>query len=69
MSNPTGIGAIVHIDHDARREDITYMADTGETYERAARRLGITVHAFEKWLDRHAPELRARLRANERQSA
>ena len=39
--------------HAARLEDARYMLDHGETMERTAQRLGITVDALEKILSRH----------------
>lgn len=50
----------------ARREDLEWMARWGETFDGAARRLGISPSALDKWLDRHAPDLKTRLRLNER---
>lgn len=37
------------IDHDARRADLTYMAEHGETREGAAGRLNVSREALEKW--------------------
>lgn len=37
----------------ARLENLTWMHDTGETAERAAARLGISLTALEKWCSRH----------------
>lgn len=48
----------------ARLEDLTFMAECGETFEGAAKRLGITESALEKWGRDHAPELLRRLRRN-----
>lgn len=50
---------------DARIEDVQWMADTGETLSGAARRLGLSVDAFERWLHRNAPELRRPLARRE----
>lgn len=48
-----------------RAEDLTFMADTGETHVRAAARLGINLDALEKWCrdNGHRPTWR-RLVAN-----
>ena len=45
----------------ARLEDLAWLAECGETVEGAAHRLGITVPGLQKWCERHAPELWARL--------
>lgn len=37
----------------ARLEDLTFLADTGETLHRAAQRLGTTTDALEKWCRAH----------------
>lgn len=51
--------------HSERARDLEWMAETGETYERAAERLGITPAALEKWgRDQKQLPLLARLRAN-----
>lgn len=50
----------------ARLEDLTFMADTGETPEGAARRLGVRADSLDKWCDRNAPALWDRLQANTR---
>lgn len=53
-----------------RIEDLTFMADCGETLEGAAPRLGLTESGLEKWGRDNCPELLARLRRNgERWSA
>lgn len=49
----------------ARREDIEWMLDHGETLTRAATRMGLTRGALTKWCIRNAPDLLDRLRANE----
>lgn len=36
--------------YDARYEDAMFMLDNGETFERAAARLGMTPKALEKFL-------------------
>ena len=38
--------------HVARAEDARFMLEMGETFERTAQRLGITVKALEKLLSR-----------------
>lgn len=48
-----------------RLEDLTFMADTGESAEGAAERLGISHDALEIWTRRHAPELWKRLVARD----
>ena len=40
----------------ARREDLTWMAETGASATEAARRLGTTYTALEKWCRRRCPE-------------
>ncbi len=40
----------------ARIEDLAFMAETGETREGAAMRLGVTLKSLDKWACRHAPE-------------
>lgn len=45
------MGAIHDHDfYDARYEDAMFMLGTGETFERTAMRLGMTVKALEKFL-------------------
>lgn len=56
--------------HADRLEDLTFMTECGETFEGAAKRLGLTENALEKWTREYAPELLDRLRRNgERWSA
>lgn len=50
-----------------RLEDLEWMAATGETFEGAAKRLGITQPGLEKWINLHAPDLWERFRRNERE--
>lgn len=38
-------------EHKARREDVTWMAESGETLEGAAKRLGLSRGGLAKWLD------------------
>jgi hypothetical protein len=45
----------------ARYENLAWMAESGESAEWAAHRLGISVDALERWCQRHAPELWQRL--------
>ena len=40
----------------ARIEDLAFMADTGETREGAAMRLGATLESLDKWARKHAAE-------------
>jgi hypothetical protein len=40
----------------ARIEDLAFMADTGETREGAAMRLGVTLKSLDKWAREHAAE-------------
>ena len=40
----------------ARIEDLAFMADTGETREGAAMRLGVTLESLDKWARKHAAE-------------
>lgn len=58
----------VVINHDARREDLAWMAETGETFAGAAKRLGVTTDALGKWCERHDMAVGTRLRENERES-
>lgn len=39
--------------HDQRYEDAMFMFENGESFERAALRLGMTPDALEKLIDRH----------------
>lgn len=52
-----------------RAEDLAWMARWGETFAGAARRLGISVDALEKWCDRNNTAVRNQLRANEREAS
>ena len=49
-----------------RAEDLAWMAATGETFDGAAERLGMTRAALDAWSRTHAPELAERLRRNGR---
>lgn len=40
----------------ARIEDLAFMAETGETREGAAMRLGVTLKSLDKWARKHAAE-------------
>jgi transposase-like protein len=44
---------VIIVDHKARREDVAWMAATGESLSGAARRLGITASGLEKWCEKH----------------
>ena len=46
----------------ARIDDLAWMVTTGESAEGAARRLGITLNALEKWAANNAPDLWRQLR-------
>lgn len=48
-----------------RLEDLAWMVETGETSEGAARRLGLTQNALEKWATANAPDLMRQLRARD----
>ena len=48
-----------------RLEDLAWMVETGETVEGAARRLGLTPNALDKWCGQNAPDLLQRLRSRE----
>lgn len=48
----------------ARREDLEFMAATGECAERAAARLGLSTEALRKWCERHDYRLWQRLLDN-----
>ena len=48
-----------------RREDLEWFVETGETAEGAARRLGISDLALEKWCRNNALDLWHRLRARD----
>jgi hypothetical protein len=37
------------VDHQARSEDVRWLADHGETPTAAARRMGLSIDALEKW--------------------
>lgn len=51
--------------NEARREDLTWLADTGESLTGAAQRLGMRPGSLETWCRRHAPDLLQRLLARE----
>jgi len=53
------------IDNQARTEDVIFLAETGEGLTNAARRLGLTPVALERWATRHLPEVLRTLRRNE----
>ena len=40
----------------ARIEDLAFMAETGETREGAAMRLGATLESLDKWARKHAAD-------------
>lgn len=42
----------IHVNNDARTEDVTWMARWGETPTGAAERLGITTSGLEHWCRR-----------------
>lgn len=46
-----------------RLEDLTFMANTGESGVRAAERLGLNYDALQAWAHRHAPDVWRRLTA------
>ena len=48
-----------------RLEDLAWMVETGETVEGAARRLGLSPNALEKFAVEHAPDLLRQLRARD----
>jgi transposase len=48
-----------------RSEDLAWMAEHWETPKEAARRLGISLNALDKWAARYAPDVMERLRLNE----
>lgn len=45
------------LDNEARREDLEWMASTGESAEGAAARMGLSYGALERWAHRHAREV------------
>ena len=49
----------------ARLEDLTWMAETGESASGAAHRLGLNRDALEKWCANNATDLWRQLMANE----
>ena len=51
--------------HDARLEDLAWMAAHGETHHGAAKRLGISTNALQAWCRKHAPKLWAALVRND----
>lgn len=53
------------VNPDDRLEDAWWMAETGDGLTSAAQRLGLTVNALEKWLERNDKDCLARLIANE----
>ncbi|MGI8682049.1 MAG: hypothetical protein ACR2JO_07955 [Mycobacteriales bacterium] len=54
-----------HVDHAARIEDLTWMAETGETVAGAAHRLGFSADALNSWCRDHGRrDLYRRLTAN-----
>ena len=64
MSQPARWSAAANAD---RLEDLTFLADTGESLTGAASRLGLTTDALEKWCRTHGHQhLHARLTANTR---
>lgn len=50
---------------DHRREDLRWMAETGESATGAAQRLNLTLAALEKWCRRNEVDLWHQLLANE----
>lgn len=48
-----------------RSEDLHWMADWYETPREAARRLGLSLNALNRWCQRYDPEVMERLRHNE----
>lgn len=51
--------------NEARVEDLWFFAEHYETPREAARRLGISLNALDKWAARYAPDVMERLRLNE----
>lgn len=49
-----------------RLEDLRWLVETGENSPGAAKRLGITLTALEKWCRNHAPEEWRKLRSRDR---
>lgn len=47
-----------------RLEDLTFMADHGETHTGAATRLNIDLETLDRWCHRHNPDIWHRLVAN-----
>jgi hypothetical protein len=67
VTAPTDLGAWAH-HATSRVEDLTFMADHGETTTGAAQRLGLSSDALERWCHRHQlAGLLARLVANAHQ--
>ena len=52
-------------ERQARIEDLAWMVECGENAEGAARRLGLTRNALERWCGNHAPDLWRRLCSRE----
>lgn len=48
---------MIPIDHEARGEDLQWLADTGENAIGAAARLGLTYAALEKWARNRMPDV------------
>lgn len=49
---------------EARREDLQWMAASGESAVNAAKRLGMTYHGLENWAKKNALDVRKTLVAN-----
>jgi hypothetical protein len=64
MSQPTDLGVWARR-QAARLEDLTFMADHGETHIGAAERIGMTVDALDRWCHRHDAKVWNRLVANQ----
>lgn len=58
------------VDNEARTEDLEWMASTGENFDGAARRLGISIKSLEKWCLRQGRrDLVTALQRNEKGAA
>lgn len=57
--------AHIAANNQARAEDLTWLAEAGESTEGAAYRLGILRDSLEKWCQRNNPDIWQQLLANE----
>ena len=65
MRPPDQIAAAI----EARREDIAWLADDGQTPDAVATRLGVTVPTLEQWCRRHDLALWVQMQGNRERPA